>query len=648
MGRLWRKSVRNIAVFALAFTISVSPAAAAWGAQSGTGQQETWYPEKEHAGLDYGQMVYERYDIRDMEELLEQLRQATESGGQEETVRALYHRLMAEEERMSTMYSLADIEYSKDMNSRAASDELDYMADLYTEVIDKLAMGLKEALGTEYASVLEEEMGRGYAGMLRYYEEMSAKELELHQREQELVQQYDEASAAEYRAGVEGEEWTYARLYEEVEPSSDQYVQVKAALDQQKNIKVGEIYRQLVKVRTEIAQQNGYGSYAGYSYELRYGRDFTPDDMDRVRADIKAVVPDLYLECWYAPVDYEPLLELEVESTEQILDRLEPQMNQIDEELGQAFSYMRQHSLYDIATTSEAENRSGSFTMDLPMYGDGFLFVTRDGSYYDYSSIIHEFGHFSSIYHDDTPSFFSNSYIDVSEVHSQGLQVLLLKNGEELFGEGAPAMENSVVGDMLDSVVMGAMIDEFETAVYDDPDMELEEINRLFKEISEQYDDWYYNYDGDQCYEWQDIPHIFHSPMYYVSYSTSAYSALCLWLESGDNWEQAADRYMSISSLGNEYPYREMMRKCGAGDIFTEDAIPRLDRDIRARLGLEPAGDDNTGGNNGIAGSVSETRLHRDMILVLAGISIVIVLQVLLLVTGFVIIWLVVKKRKND
>ncbi len=639
----WRRSVKCVTALAMAVMIFVSPSAAALGAQSGSEQQDKWYPEKEHAGIDYSRMVYERYDIRHLKELLEQLEQAVKSEGSEETVRELYHSLMEEQERMSTMYSLADIRYSRDMNNQAASDELDYMADLYTEAADMLAFGLKAALVTEYGPALEEEMGPGYARMLRYYEEMSDRELELKQQEQDLIRQYDEASAAEYRARSGGEEWTYARLYEELDSSSEQYFQVKAALDRQKNQKVGEIYRKLVKLRTEIAQENGYGSYAGYSYEMRYGRDFLPEDMERVREDIKALVPDLFLTCWYAPVDYEPLFELEAEPTEQILDKLEPRMNEIDEEMGEAFSYMRRYSLYDIATPAEAENRSGSFTMDLPMYGDGFMFITRDGSYYDYSSIIHEFGHYSAIFHDNTPDFFANSYIDVSEVHSQGLQVLCLKYGEELFGEGAPAMENSVVSDMLDSIVMGAMIDEFETAVYDAPDMSLGEMNRLFKEISSQYDDWYYNYEGDECYEWQDIPHIFHSPMYYVSYSTSAYSALCLWLESGDNWDGATDRYMSISALGNEYPYREMMRKCGAGDIFSEDAIPQLNRDVRSRLGLEPAEE-----KTGLENSSADVKLQKMMVLVLVGIGIVIMLQVLLLAMGMVIIWLLVSRRRGD
>lgn len=643
MKRLWKRSVKCAAAFAMAFAISVCPAAAAFGAQGGPERQEKWYPEKEHAGIDYSQMVYERYDIQDMEVLLEQLEQATGAAGQEEKVKELYHSLMSQEERMVTMYSLADIEYSRDMNSQAAAAELDYMADLYTEAIDKLAKGLKHALETKYAPVLEEEMGRGYAQMLRYYEEKPVREQRLELEEQELVWQYDEAGAAEYQVSAEGEEWTYARLGEEIEPASDEYYKVKTALDRQKNQKVGEIYLRLVEVRTEIAQMNGYDSYADYSYELVYGRDFTPADMERVREEIKQVIPALYLACWNAPVDYDPLYELEAESAEQILDRLEPQMNQIDEEMGEAFAYMRRHSLYDIATPAEAENRSGSFATNLPMYGDGFIFISRDGSYYDYSRVIHEFGHFSAIYHDPVPGMFANSYIDVSEVHSQGLQVLLLKYGEELFGEGAPAMEYSVVSDMLDSVIMGAMIDEFETAVYEDPDMSLEEINRLFKEISEQYDDWYYNYDGAECYEWQDIPHIFRTPTYYVSYSTSAYSALCLWLESGESWDQAADRYMSISALGNEYPYREMMKRCGAGDIFKVDAIPRLNREIRARLELEPEEETTVP-----AGSVTDTALHRETILVLAGIGIVIVLQVLLLITGFVIIWLLVWKKRDE
>lgn len=64
-----------------------------------------------------------------------------------------------------------------------------------------------------------------------------------------------------------------------------------------------------------------------------------------------------------------------------------------------------------------------------------------------------------------------------------------------------------------------------------DPDMPLDEMNRLFASIAEDYGGLYFDYDGENCYGWDMVPHIYHSPLYYISYGTSAFPALRLWID---------------------------------------------------------------------------------------------------------------------
>lgn len=108
----------------------------------------------------------------------------------------------------------------------------------------------------------------------------------------------------------------------------------------------------------------------------------------------------LIVDCWYSGVDYEALYELEPSDADEILDLMEPYVGQMSGELGEAFSYMRRHGLYDMERAKEGENRSGGFTTDLPYYGDGFIFLTLEGDYDDYLGVFHEFGHFASIFGD--------------------------------------------------------------------------------------------------------------------------------------------------------------------------------------------------------------------------------------------------------
>lgn len=102
---------------------------------------------------------------------------------------------------------------------------------------------MKEALDTSYGPLLEEQMGKRNARSLRYYEEMDPVLQELGEREQQLVLEYDQASSAEYQVKADGEDWTYERLAQDLEPYSGRYYEIQNALDRERNKTVGEIYR---------------------------------------------------------------------------------------------------------------------------------------------------------------------------------------------------------------------------------------------------------------------------------------------------------------------------------------------------------------------------------------------------------------------
>lgn len=136
------------------------------------------------------------------------------------------------------------------------------------------------------------------------------------------------------------------------------------------------------------------------------------------------------------------------------------------------------------------------------------------------------------------------------------------------------------------------MYDEFQAAVYADPDMTLEEVNRLFKDISEEYG-CFYEEDEEESYFWVEISHNFQSPMYYISYATSALSALDLWLISLEDRDKAVDIYLDLAAMGMSRPYRETIETVGLRDIFQEKTMRRLADGIQDRLSEEtgdPAG----------------------------------------------------------
>ena len=340
MGGNWKRQLRRTAAWAAAFMFAVS--SVCYGAEGTAAEQKTaWYQSKEHANLDFSQMAIESYQLEDMEAAVERLVGAAAVEGQEEEVLRQYAELLREVDRMDTAAALAEIAYSRDMSDETAAAERQRLQTLYPKAVERAVYGIQEALDTPYGAVLEEKMGKDYAGLIRNYEELKPRLLELHEQEQKLITEYDRASAEDYQVQVDQETWTYPRLENEVEPYSEQYYEVKTALDRQRNQAVGEIYLQLVQVRTEIATECGYDNYADYAYYAVYGRDFSPEEMERVRGDIREMIVPLMEDLWYTDVDYTPMYALESESGEVVLDAMEPYVDDINGELGEVGPFQR-------------------------------------------------------------------------------------------------------------------------------------------------------------------------------------------------------------------------------------------------------------------------------------------------------------------
>ena len=133
----------------------------------------------------------------------------------------------------------------------------------------------------------------------------------------------------------------------------------------------------------------------------------------------------------------------------------------------------------------------------------------------------------------------------------------------------------------------GCLYDEFQTAVYENPELSVEELNRLFKTLSEEYG---YSYEPgvDEDSYWVQVSHNFHDPLYFISYATSALSALDLWFLYLDSPQDAKEVYLELSALSLSLPYREAVSKVGLRDIFNQETIPALAETLEHYLDGDP------------------------------------------------------------
>ena len=624
----------------------------------------------------YSQRPYERYDAALMEQVMADFEEACAAEGQEEEVLRLYEKLLEEFDRMSTMLYMAQLVYDRDVSDEGAASEQDYMADLYSKMGDEVSGCLKMGLESSYKQLLTEQMGEENAAYMQRHRETPQELTELNEKENDLLQEYNRLSAGECTVELEDGQWSYSRLEKEPGLSEERYEEIEEALIREKNRVLGGKYVELVRVRRRIAECRGYDNYAEYKYRAVYGRDYSMEEADKLCSYVKKQIVPLNDDIWNKDISqdsYDALDRLEESSEEDVLDIVGPAMEAVAPELGEIFRYMRSTGLCDMQSGEESENRNrGSYTVGLPSYGDAYIFLHRDNTFTDYQSLTHDFGHFITYYYNTVPELFMGYNVDVNEVQSQGLEMLATRYAKAMFGKGAEAYEFETVTDMLYVAITACMLQEFEEAVYTQPDMSLEEMNRKFGEIQDSYGAWYYQvYDEDMCYDWVDISHLFHSPLYYIGYGTSALSALDLWTLSREDWDGAVETYMGIVKAGMDAPYRETMAEYGLRDVFDGEELEALAMDVRRYQGLsgaarqeeEPAPEDGSltpedgsltpedGSLTPEDGSLAGPDTYQgpdivDVMLVL-GLGVVIVLQILILGVGIVIVWLLVKKRNE-
>ena len=108
-----------------------------------------------------------------------------------------------------------------------------------------------------------------------------------------------------------------------------------------------------------------------------------------------------------------------------------------------------------------------------------------------------------------------NNNLDAAEIHSQALELLMQPYYDQFFGaDQAEGQKIYSIYSMISSILQGCAEDEFQQAVFANPDLTLEEVNELHSEI-------FYQFTGSELYyEWVEIHHHFETPFYYVRYAT--------------------------------------------------------------------------------------------------------------------------------
>lgn len=519
-------------------------------------------------------MEYEHYDPEDFYAEVQTLYDLADEGDLP-GVCGLYDQLYLEFRYIDSLYVLAELWYTADLSSSYWSEESLYCADLWSQTGDALSSACRYILESPLGDDFTLHIGPESAEVFSSYEAVSDRESELISREQEILNEYyalADTALDEAVYNYQGRDWTWAMLsgyrgdtlYNE---DYEGYLEVWYGLDEEVNDLLGPLFLELVEIRAEMAELSGYENYSDYAYELIYGRDFSPEDAQLLCDSVKPIAAEYidslyYSDLWYADGEIAPDMDREA-----LLDTMENTLSFFGPELEASFAFMRE---FDLCVLTDAPSaQGGAYTTELNYYHCPALYIGMENSFYDFSTLTHEFGHFSDTYFTPVPNLLtSTGSYDLFEIHSTGLETLYTEIYDQVFSEGADIARFLTLGYQLESIIDGCIMDEFQRRIYSEPDMTLSEINRLYADICEDYG-FYQPYSVD--YSWVYIPHNFDAPLYYLSYAVSSLASVQLWNIAQQDMDGAIDTYLAIlGQSAYDDGYMQVLQNAGLR-LFTEE-----------------------------------------------------------------------------
>lgn len=210
----------------------------------------------------------------------------------------------------------------------------------------------------------------------------------------------------------------------------------------------------------------------------------------------------------------------------------------------------------------------GCYTVVCPSEKTAWMYTYLAGDYYDLTSVVHEFGHFNADLRDLTPVYCSKNCIDIAEVQSQGMEMLFTTFYDDIYGEDADYLEALALFNIMDSVIRGFSVGEFEYQIMRDLDAATPgEVRRTFREIMDA---------AGLKTELYQISHLYEQPGYYISYGVSALAALQIYAQMQENPDRAVDMYTKITHVranSGEMQFSEALHACGFEDLFSDASL---------------------------------------------------------------------------
>lgn len=360
---------------------------------------------------------------------------------------------------------------------------------------------------------------------------------------------------------------------------------------------LNDLFDKLLRLRHQVALNAGFSNYRDYKFQELGRFDYTPEDCFAFHEAVKEHIVPLQrelLEHRQKELGIEQLKPYDVEAEpvgrkplqpfangEEMLQKSIDVFGKLRPFFGDCLSKMKKMSRMDL--DSRMGKAPGGYNCPLPESGVPFIFMNAAGTVNDLITMMHEGGHavHSFLSHDLPLSAMKEYPMEIAELASMSMELFTLEHWQDFFAtkEEFIRAQWEEMERVIDVLPWIATIDKFQHWLYTNPGHTVEEREKMWKEIHEEFStenvDWS-DYSEYQFSFWQKQLHLFEVPFYYIEYGIAQLGAIAMWRQYKQNKEQALDNYMAALSAGYTKTLKELYQIAGIKFDFSPAYIQEL------------------------------------------------------------------------
>lgn len=548
--------------------------------------------------MQFQEYAYQHMDALSLQKQLSELAEQIQQAKTIEQVQDCIKKVDTIRRFVATQVSLVEIRHTVDTKDAYYTKEQEYLDTVLPELekdYEKINRALLE-------SSFLEELKHRLPETFFLQKEMDLKAfdpiiIEDMQEENRLMTKY-QALIASAEIPFDGEIYNLSSL-EVKTNSSDRQVRKRALQAywnwfEQHEEEVAQIFDQMIKVRTRMAQKLGYDNFIALGYARMHRYDYDQEDVAKYRRQVlKDVVPlcsALYkrqqkrlgyntLHAWDEKVEFLQGNPTPKYDRAELVKRAQKMYHELSKETGVFFDFMVEHDLLDL--DSKPGKAAGGYCTFMPDYKSPFIFANFNQTQHDAEVLTHEAGHAYQIYEsrDIYPSDCVWPTYESCEIHSMSMEFFTHPWMQSFFEEDTNRYYYSHMAGSLKFLPYGVLVDHFQHEVYAHPEMSHQERMDTWRRLEKEYLP-HKNYEEVEILErggwWMRQAHIFMSPFYYIDYTLAQVCAMQFWARMENKDPKAFEDYQHICKIGGTLPFRKIVKEAGLIVPFEEGCLEQV------------------------------------------------------------------------